>query len=115
MQITKSVGKATVAVGDFVPYTLSITNGGTLAIAPLRIADRLPLGFRYQTGSARLGTALLADPLVSADGRGLTFSLGTLAGSASVAVRYVAAVNSGAQIGPAGHPINPDVIVRPVA
>ena len=101
VQITKSVGKAIVAVGDFVPYTLSITNGGTLAIAPLRIADRLPLGFRYQTGSARLGTAVLADPLASADGRGLTFSLGTLAGSATVAVRYVAAVNAGAQIGPA--------------
>ncbi len=101
VQITKSAGKATVAVGDFVPYTLSVTNGGTLPIAALRIADRLPVGFRYQTGSARLGATVLADPLVSADGRGLTFSLGTLAGSASLAVRYVAAVNSGAQIGPA--------------
>ena len=101
VQITKTAGKAVVAAGEFVPYTLSITNGGKSPIASLRIADKLPLGFRFQAGSARLGTVVLADPLVSADGRGLTFSLGALAGNATAALRYVAAVNAGAQVGPA--------------
>jgi uncharacterized repeat protein (TIGR01451 family) len=99
VQITKSAGKATVAVGEFVPYTLSITNAGTGPIAALHIADRLPPGFRYQAGSARLDTAVLPDPVVSADGRGLTFSPGVLAGSATVSLRYVAMVNPGAQLG----------------
>ena len=101
VQITKSVGKPTVAIGDFVPYTLSIANGGTLAIAGLRIADRMPLGFRYQGGSARLGANVLADPLVSNDGRHLTFSLGALAAGTTATVRYVAAVGPSAQVGPA--------------
>ena len=101
VQITKTVGKSAVAIGDFVPYTLSIANGGTLPIAALRIADRMPLGFRYQGGSARLGTIVLADPLVSNDGRHLTFSLGVLAAGTTATVRYVAVVGPSAQVGPA--------------
>lgn len=101
VQITKTAGKSTVAIGDFVPYALSIANGGTLPIAALRIADRMPLGFRYQGGSARLGAAVLADPLVGNDGRQLTFSLGALAAGTTATVRYVAAVGPSAQVGPA--------------
>jgi uncharacterized repeat protein (TIGR01451 family) len=101
VQITKTAGKATVAIGEFVPYLLAIANGGKNAVPALRIADRLPLGFRYQSGSARWGTSVLADPVVSLDGRGLEFSLGTLAGNATLALRYVATVNVGAVNGPA--------------
>ena len=101
VKITKSAGKATVAVGEFVPYSVTITNGSATPIPNLRLADRLPVGFRYQAGSARLDTAVLADPIISADGRGQEYNLGSLAGSATVTLRYVAAVNPGAQIGPA--------------
>lgn len=101
VQISKSAGKAVVAIGEFVPYTITISNAGKSQVAALRIADRLPVGFRYQAGSARLEQAVLADPKVSADGRSLEFSLGTLPGSGTVNLRYVAAVNSGAQIGQA--------------
>ncbi|MBC7728904.1 MAG: DUF11 domain-containing protein, partial [Microbacteriaceae bacterium] len=101
VQISKSAGKAVVAVGEFVPYTITIGNGGKTPVAALRVADRLPVGFRYQPGSARLDQAVMADPKVSADGRGLEFSLGTLPGSGSLNLRYVAAVNAGAPIGQA--------------
>ena len=101
VQISKSAGKAVVAIGEFVPYTVTISNGGKTPVTSLRIADRLPVGFRYQAGSARLDQAVLADPKVSADGRSLDFSLGALPGSGSLSLRYVAAVNSGAQIGQA--------------
>ncbi|MDB5857406.1 MAG: hypothetical protein JWQ76_1095, partial [Ramlibacter sp.] len=101
VNIVKSAGKAVVAIGDFVPYHLSITNRGAFSLPGVLIADRLPLGFRYQKGSARLNDAVLADPQVSADGRGLQFALGTLAPSAAVAVHYVAAVAAGAQPGQA--------------
>ena len=101
VQIAKSAGKAAVAIGEFVPYTVSITNGNKNAITALRIADRLPVGFRYQAGSARLDKAVLADPVLSADGRGLEFSIGTLASNATVSLRYVAAVLAGAQPGQA--------------
>jgi len=101
VQISKSAGKAVVAIGEFVPYTVTVRNSGTNPVAALRIADRLPLGFRYQAGSARLGNAVLGDPGISADGRGLEFNLGVLSGSGTLTLRYVAAVNAGAVKGPA--------------
>jgi len=101
VNITKSAGKAVAAVGEFVPYTLTLRNGGKSAVANVRIADRLPPGFRYQAGSARLNGVALADPRVSADGRGLEFSVGSLPGSdsGSLTLRYVAAVGAGTPAG----------------
>jgi len=64
--ITKSAGKSVAAIGDFVPYTLAIANRGAYALPDVQISDRLPAGFRYQKGSARLNEAALADPTVSA-------------------------------------------------
>ena len=101
VQIIKSAGKAVVAIGEFVPYTVTISNGSKTPVATLRIADRLPVGFRYQAGSARLDQTVLADPKVSADGRGLEFSVGALPGSARLNLRYVAAVNAGTPAGQA--------------
>lgn len=101
VQITKSAGKASVAIGEFVPYTVTISNGSNKPVAGVRIADRLPVGFRYQAGSARLEKTVLADPQISADGRGLEFSIGTLPGSGTLSLRYVAAVQAGAQVGQA--------------
>lgn len=101
LQITKTAGKATVSIGDYVPYSLSIRNPNLAAVAGVQVADRLPLGFRYQAGTARLNGAPLADPAISADGRTLTFSLGAIAAGATVTVKYVAAVVAGARVGPA--------------
>jgi uncharacterized repeat protein (TIGR01451 family) len=103
LNILKAAGKATVGVGDFVPYTLQIGNRGALALPNVVIADRVPVGFRYHKGSARLGNAALADPQVSADGRSLQFALGALAGDASVVLRYVLQVAAGAQPGRGEH------------
>jgi uncharacterized repeat protein (TIGR01451 family) len=99
--IVKSAGKSVAAIGDFVPYTLAVTNRGAYALPDVFIADRLPVGFRYQKGSARLNDAVLADPQVGADGRSLQFPLGTLGASAAATLKYVAAVSAGAQPGPA--------------
>ncbi|UUZ62289.1 DUF11 domain-containing protein [Polaromonas sp. P1-6] len=101
VQITKSAGKASVAIGEFVPYTVTINNGSKSSVAGVRIADRLPVGFRYQAGSARLDKTVLADPQISTDGRGLEFSIGTLPGSGALSLRYVAAVHAGAPVGQA--------------
>ena len=99
VQITKTAGKAVVGIGEFLPYTISITNTGKSRINAVKIADRLPVGFRYQVGSARLDKVGLADPQISGDGRGLEFSIGTLPGSGTVTLRYVVAVLAGANAG----------------
>jgi uncharacterized repeat protein (TIGR01451 family) len=101
LNILKSAAKATAGVGDFVPYTVQVGNRGTLALPDVVIGDRMPLGFRYQKGSARLNSAPLADPQVSADGRSLQFALGILAGSGNAVLRYVLQVGPGTPMGPA--------------
>ena len=101
LQITKSTGKATVAIGDYVPYTLSLRNPNPLSVNGVQIADRLPPGFRYQAGTARLDGAVLADPAIAADDRTLTFSIGTITTGTTVNVKYVVSVVAGAQTGPA--------------
>jgi uncharacterized repeat protein (TIGR01451 family) len=101
VQISKSAGKAAVAVGEFMPYTITIGNSSKYSALRVRIADRLPLGFRYQAGSARLDNAVLPDPRISSDGRGLEFTIGTVLAGANLSLRYVAAVHSAAQVGTA--------------
>ena len=100
LTIQKTSDLTTAGIGDFVPYTLSITNNTATAFASAQIADYLPSGFRYQKGSARLNGVAIADPVISADARTMTFSL-NLAASATATVRYVVAVTPAAQTGAA--------------
>lgn len=99
LNITKSAGKTVAAIGDFVPYALALSNRGSKAIPAVTLADRLPPGFRYQKGSARLDDKPLPDPQVAADGRSLQFTLGAIAGSGSVTLRYVALIGAGTRTG----------------
>lgn len=101
LDILKTAGKAVAAIGDFAPYSLVITSRANVALPGVVVADRLPAGFRYQPGSARIDDRPLAEPRVSADGRTLQFALGTLAPGASVTVRYVAMITPGARLGSA--------------
>lgn len=101
LQITKTAKKSIVALGEFVPYTLSIRNSSAVAALAVQISDRLPAGFRYQQGSARLNGVAIANPVISADGRTLTFSIGNIAANATVTLKYVALVGAGAKNGQA--------------
>ena len=99
LQITKTANKSIAAIGEFVPYTLSIRNNGLLVAANVQISDRLPPGFRYQNGSARLNGTATANPVISVDGRTLTFSVGNIAAGATVTLKYVAMISAGAKNG----------------
>lgn len=101
LDILKTAGRTVVSVGDFVPYSLSLSTTSAAPLANVRVADRLPAGFRYRVGSARLNDAPLPDPQVGADGRSLVFSVGTVATGRPAILRYVAAIGPSAQVGPA--------------
>ncbi|MVQ30320.1 hypothetical protein GON04_12730 [Ramlibacter sp. MAH-25] len=101
LDILKTAGKAIGSVGDFVPYSLALSTTSAAPLAGVRVADRLPPGFRYRAGSARLNDAPLADPQIGADGRSLVFAVGTVASGSPVTLRYVAAIGPSAQVGPA--------------
>jgi len=97
--LRKSVSEDTAAIGDFLQYTLDLENTDAQAANGVVIVDRLPLGFRYQNGSARLDGESMNEPAISANGRMLTFSPSSLAAGEAVAVRYVVEVAAGARLG----------------
>ncbi|TAN52703.1 MAG: DUF11 domain-containing protein, partial [Methylococcaceae bacterium] len=101
LTIQKSAGKSVVGTGEFVPYTLTVSNNSALVpLAAAQVADHAPPGFRYQKGSARLNGAAMADPAISADARTLTFSL-NIAAAGTATIRYVLEVTPGARTGTA--------------
>ena len=99
--LRKTASKDTVAIGDFLQYTLDLENTDADDAEGVVISDRLPLGFLYQDGSARQGGSRFDDPRVSADGRTLIFSTGSLPSGDAIQVRYVVEVAAGARLGEA--------------
>ena len=100
--LQKTAGKNIVAYGDFLPYQLDLQNNHPFADATaVVISDILPLGMRYQKGSTRLNGVVAPDPMVSDDGRTLSFAVGTLTSKESASLRFVVAVSAGVKLGTA--------------
>ena len=98
--IEKTVSKDTAAIGDFVQYTLTLTNNDVATASNIiDITDTLPTGLRYQANSARYDGAAGADPQVSGDGRTLVFNIASLAAGVSVEVKYVTEITSATKLG----------------
>ncbi|MGE0188015.1 MAG: OmpA family protein [Steroidobacteraceae bacterium] len=96
--LTKSTTTTTAAQGDFVQYQLSIQNASnSIQVSNVEVTDVLPHGLRYQSGSARLDGAVVADPAISSDGRTLRFAIGTLAAAANLKLSYVVEVTVAAR------------------
>jgi uncharacterized repeat protein (TIGR01451 family) len=87
--LAKQANKRVAAIGDFLQYRLTLNNNTGAPATLLQIIDDLPPGLRYQRGSTTVDGNPVADPVISADGRALTFSLNDLPDSTAVDVRYV--------------------------
>jgi len=101
LTLEKTVNRELVSHGDFLQYCLRLENHGEGPVLQVAIADWLPLGFRFQSGSVLVAEAPAADPQIAPDGGTLTFSLGTVLPGATVTVRYVVEVAAGARVGEA--------------
>jgi uncharacterized repeat protein (TIGR01451 family) len=100
--IEKSVSKDTAAIGDFVQYTLNLSNTDTVTTSNnIVITDTLPVGLRYQNASVRYNGASGTEPQISADGRTLSFPVAVLASGASVQLTYVTEITVGTSLGKA--------------
>jgi uncharacterized repeat protein (TIGR01451 family) len=55
--ITKTTPVVNTARGQLVPYTITVTNGVGVILSDVAVIDRMPPGFRYVEGSARLDGA----------------------------------------------------------
>ncbi|NMM08154.1 hypothetical protein [Polaromonas sp.] len=96
--IQKTANKATAEVGDFVDYLIKFNNATAVTLPSTVVSDRLPAGFAYVRGSARLNGALQADPSGGA-GPGLQFTLGSVAAGSQPALSYRVRVGVGSQGG----------------
>ena len=94
LYVEKTAGTPVAQIGDLVDYAVRIEGRSDTAFASVTVSDRLPVGFAYVAGSARIGQAALADP--SGSGPDLVFPLGALGPRAAVTLRYRARVAPGA-------------------
>jgi uncharacterized repeat protein (TIGR01451 family) len=94
--ITKTVDRSRVSVGDIVTYTITVTNSSATLTTVTNIVDRLPAGFTYETGTARVAGAAV-EP--QANGRTLTWTNVSLAPRGSVIVTLNVRIGSGVEAG----------------
>jgi uncharacterized repeat protein (TIGR01451 family) len=100
--IEKAVSKDTAAIGDFVQYTLTLSNIDTNTTASnVAITDTLPIGLRYQKASVRYDGVTGVEPQISSDGRTLTFPVSALLPGTSVQVKYVTELTVATKLGKA--------------
>lgn len=76
IEITKTVDRERVTIGDTVVYTIRANNRGDGAAAEVLISDTLPQGLLYVAGSLRLNNAALSDAGDS-DAGSVTVAAGT--------------------------------------
>jgi len=100
LYLTKAASKTIVSPGDFIQYKLMLEDAaGGPVLTGVTVSDKLPLGFRYRKGSARLEGAKADDPQISADGRTLTFNVGTMPVKGKINISYVVEVAAVARLG----------------
>jgi uncharacterized repeat protein (TIGR01451 family) len=102
LSLQLQVNAASAVVGDAVQYTALVQNGGPGVARDVRVAVRLPAGFRYAEGSARTGRgAVAAEPQFAAGYAEPAFALGDLAAGTGATLRFVARIGAGARTGDA--------------
>ena len=100
--IQKTAARKTVELGETLDYSVKIKNVSGQLLGRIRLTDRLPAGFAYQRGSARLDTGttrLNHSPLPEPEGGVgpvLVFNLGSIEDQAVLTLTYRVRVGPGA-------------------
>ncbi|WP_352427951.1 hypothetical protein [Thermoflexus sp.] len=89
LAVSKSAAPDPVLAGEWLTYTIRITNNGPLAAAAVRVTDTLPGGVTLLSASASQGTC-----------SGPVCDLGTLAAGATAVVTLSARMNANTPAGP---------------
>jgi uncharacterized repeat protein (TIGR01451 family) len=113
--VTKEADRTTADVGDYINYTVTVRNAG-FALAPVRLYDTLPIGFRYVQGTSRIESMAAENPTVSEDATLLTFDMDMLAPGETFSLTYTLAVGPGAHLGDAvNEAVVRDAVFNPIS
>ena len=98
ISLSKVAERDVVAQGDFLSYTLTLTNSMYQSLTQAELVDRPSYGAEFVAGSATLDGMTLSDPVKDSDGD-LIFDLGDLAPLGSVEMTYLVHFSAGAREG----------------
>lgn len=94
MYVQRSANKNSVAVGDYIKYTVSVENITDTFINNVTLIDNLPQGFRLQESSLRIDGNPAAAPDMGDDGTTLTFNLSQIESEQTINIEYLAVVGA---------------------
>ncbi|MCD6220894.1 DUF11 domain-containing protein [bacterium] len=93
LQITKTVNKNSVSIGDLIRYEINVENTGVAPIENIRIIDIMPIGIIYKEGSSLLDGVKISGPVSFSPGE-LIWKIGALNNGESKKLTYAAVVGS---------------------
>ncbi len=83
----KTVDRSVAEIGDFVNYTITLKSEAVNTVENLTVYDKLPFGFEYQPGSAKLDGVALEDS-ASGIGPDLEFEIGDIEPGQTLVLTY---------------------------
>lgn len=87
LMVQKNARDASVELGDFTNYSITVTNNGDVLARDIKLQDTLPRGFSYVPNTMRVDGKPVTDP-EGGKGPYLTLGLGNLAVNSSAKVEY---------------------------
>ena len=96
--LEKQVNKTETAIGELLEYTLIIHNDEAFKINNLLIHDALPLGLKYEEGTAKFGESIVPVKY-SEDSRELLFSIDSVESASQVEITFMLTVTAGIENG----------------
>lgn len=110
--IAKRTSADDAAIGDFVKYEVTVTNANLTdddtendndTAVGVEVNDRLPSGFRLQSGSVQIrrggSTENFVDPVIGSDQRTLAWNVGDLGPGESATISYIVSITSAVRPG----------------
>jgi uncharacterized repeat protein (TIGR01451 family) len=101
LELTKSVDQPRAEIGDVVTYHLDIRNPTATNVSHVSIRDRLPEGFRYVQGTARLNVGSAPEQQIEAEtlAEDLVFQIGDLPSGSAARLLYRVRIGANARPG----------------
>ena len=84
----------TISPGDFIHYSVKLENVDDEAINNVILTDTLPHGFRLETNSIKINDNRAIVPVISANGRVLTFNMGAMDSGKIYNIDYIVAIGA---------------------